>query len=221
MDQDGLGPPPGSNAHDPGEGFVPIETVVSGGAYKRAVHADAQGLTYGKSTLGTGEIETVAYWIVATSVNGIPSGTQRMIQCTGRGTKIRFEVAAPAFRRKAMPHGVEETWAQLVDWSQRFVEPRLRGAALAQIGAGVTVELSGLKLSQAGVVFEPRLRSRVAFPWSMYHSSSFRSGSVHLFTRQEPGSDEPGAKPAISREMMTPNAVLLPELCSEASRRWS
>lgn len=173
------------------------------------LHADAQVVSYGGTTLPLADIEWVAYWSVEHYIKGtlgvkMGAGSDWFFQ-VGRyphrnGPKISVEMLK--WRTKT----VNEVWQTLVTLARQHLQPRLVTDLAARIRAGQSIDLgAGVSLGPGGLASK-----RVSLGWPELAGATLDSGYAVILRT--------GHTPALKIPQQNPNAVLLPDLIPAVRR---
>ncbi|WP_419993707.1 hypothetical protein [Streptomyces boninensis] len=188
-----------------GAGDTAVDAEV--GLRRRRLHADEEGIAYGRRRLAWSEVESVAYGVTRTYVaNGLfrsGAGSQWDFTVTGAGEEIAVHL-----ERWRADQEQDPVWSGLTRLSRRHVEPRLYAELAGRVldGERVTVcPAQWLVLSAAGLHgFTGRRLRPASLTWPELAELEATDGWLHV--------PACGRSSALRIPVQAANAVLVPAL---------
>ncbi|NGN68408.1 hypothetical protein G5C51_31485 [Streptomyces sp. A7024] len=178
------------------------------GLRRRRLHADEEGIAYGRRWLAWSEVESVAYGVTRTYVaNGLfrsGAGSQWDFTVTGAGEEIAVHLD-----RWRADQEQDPVWSGLTRLSRRHVEPRLYTELAGRVLSGeqvVVCPAQWLVLAPDSLHgFGGRRLRPAALPWPRLGELRATDGWLHI-----PGCDD--ELPELRLPVQAANAVLVPAL---------
>ncbi len=201
--------PPLLHTVEPMDAQVPVRWRAS-----VACRLDARGIAWDGVNIAFDRIRTVAYSSRQHSVNLVQSRVSRRIVLEAPDARIDIHLGHQPFgpRFDDVHRAVYDAVVAAV---HEAAEPRLRAEGLRRIAAGEPLHIGPLTLTHAGLGHRHHHSVRPV-SWERLPVALLEGTQVVVRATVSRDGDQPW-----TLDMMTPNAVLLPELLVEATRAFA
>lgn len=175
-----------------------------------ALSVDERSVAIGRRHVALEDVRTVAYGTHTGSLNLVQRRVERHVRLTDDAGEIELALGVHAFgaRNEFVHH---QAYGAITTAIHAIVEPRLRAEILRTIASGAQVQIGDLWLDHDGI----RSRSRAEdtpIAWAHLPVAEFQRRLVAITATIDRADTVTWTVP-----MLTPNAVLLPELLIDAA----
>ncbi|MFV2040138.1 MAG: hypothetical protein ACC660_07835 [Acidimicrobiales bacterium] len=168
---------------------------------------DGDGVSWMDERVRFDEITSVAYATSSGRLNLVQARVERRIRLVTASGELQLDLGVRSFGTKFEDEH-SAIYSTVVAAVHARVEPRLRSEALRAIAAGRTVRIGKLRLTRDDI----SIRGRKRLEWRQLPEAQLERRKVIVR-----GTLEQNTSVLCTLDMLTPGAVLLPELLAEAT----